>query len=222
MTRKHLLRVRPYFVLGCAFLCLAFYAASPWAAVRAGVLAAPHAQQIALPLIIKQSALPVIANGGFEEVPNLDWAEASSNNAALIADFSLLPNSVQPHGGLYVSWLGGLPDEGSVLAQTVDIPANVGQLKLRYWYWIASEETNCTDDLAFVLAQSASTGAESTLGAHPLCRAHATGGWVRACVDVGEWSGHTTRFQFVAVLDGSRNSNFFLDDVSLASSCAEE
>lgn len=205
--------------LGIFCLLLLFTAIHP---VRASAPAAPQNQQISLPLIIKQSAFPVIANGDFEDAPNRAWAESSSNGAALIVDFSLLPNSVQTRSGLYLAWLGGLPDEASVLAQVVSIPPGEDALKLRYWYWIASEEVNCSDDLAVVQLRNAATGAEATVGAHSLCRTTATDGWTRACVDVSGRGGQSTIFQFVTVLDGSRNSNFFVDDVSLASSCVGE
>lgn len=170
--------------------------------------------RIALPLILKQETVPALINSDFEQGPGVGWTEISSNGAALIADFSVLPTSVQPHSGTRVAWLGGMPDEMSVLAQSVEIPAYSTELKLRYWYWLASEETNCSDDFAYV-----QMGDARVLNEHPLCRTTDTAGWVEACVDVAGMAGQTVSLQFEAQLDGSKNSNFFIDDVRLATDC---
>ncbi|MBD3284692.1 hypothetical protein GF395_04630 [Candidatus Uhrbacteria bacterium] len=165
-----------------------------------------------LPLVTRNSgSVYALSNGGFESGRDGSWSEYSSNGWNLILSASDLPTSVSPHGGTWAVWLGGDDDETSILAQQVTIPSDATHLT--YWYWSASEDF-CGYDYAYV-------GFGTTLlKSHSLCESNDTDGWVSQQVDVTGWRGQTVELRFTVATDGSLNSNFFLDDVSVPTAAA--
>ena len=121
----------------------------------------------------------------------------------------LLGASVSPHGGSWVAWLGGELDDTSYISQSVTIPADSSTL--RYWYWIGSEDA-CGYDLAWVRINNVSV---KTID---LCSDTDTGGWVPATIDLAGYAGQTIALQIRVETDGSLNSNYFVDDVTLGAS----
>ena len=166
-----------------------------------------------VPLVAHQPNVPqptLLANGNFEQGPGKGWSESSSNGFPLITnDFGT--NAVSAHGGQWGAWLGGLPDELSILGQQVTIQP--GKTVLGYYYWIGSEDI-CGYDFAYVVVKGA------VVKTYNLCENSNTGGWVRGSANLGAYTGQTVLVEFVVETDPSGNSNFFLDDVSLGSSLA--
>jgi predicted secreted protein len=164
-----------------------------------------------LPLVMQGagSADYTLANGDFESGHDGSWSESSSNGWSLIVDTSVLP--VSPHGGSWAAWLGGDYDETAILSQQVAIPAN--GTTLNYWYWSASQDF-CGWDYAYVRFGS------TNLSSYELCDSNDTGGWVSQQINVASWQGQTVELRFVVETDGSLNSNFFLDDVSISTTTA--
>jgi bacillopeptidase F (M6 metalloprotease family) len=80
---------------------------------------------------------------------------------------------------------------------------------LNYWYQSASEDM-CGYDYAYVRFDS------TTLQAYDLCEDASTSAWTSQQVDVTAWRGQTVQVSFTAQTDGSLNSNFFLDDVTIS------
>ena len=163
---------------------------------------------IYLPLITQEiggTPSSSLSNGDFENGSDGAWSESSTSGWSLIYNVSSLP--VDAHGGSWAAWLGGSNDETSVLSQQVTIPSDA--TTLNYWYWSASEDL-CGYDYAYVRLDS------STLQAYDLCEDTSTGAWTSQQINVTAWRGQTVQLSFTAETDGSLNSNFFLDDVSIS------
>ncbi len=163
-----------------------------------------------LPLVARGlGAVYTLSNGDFESGRDGSWSENSSHGWTLILNTSDLP--VSPHGGNWAAWLGGDNNETAILAQQVTIPSN--GTTLNYWYWGGSQDW-CGYDYASVRFGS------STLKTYDLCDDNDTGGWVSQQINVTGWRGQTVELRFVVETDGSLNSSFFLDDVSISTTTA--
>ena len=161
-----------------------------------------------LPLITREitgAPSSSLSNGDFESGSDGTWSESSTNGWSLIYNASSLP--IGTHGGSWAAWLGGSSDETSVLSQQVRIPSDA--TTLNYWYQSVSEDL-CGYDYAYVRFDS------STLQAYDLCEDTSTSAWTSQQVDVTAWRGQTVQVSFTAETDGSLNSNFFLDAVTIS------
>jgi N-acetylneuraminic acid mutarotase len=147
-----------------------------------------------------------VLNGTFEAGSNY-WTQYSSHGWNIITNS--FPGSASPHGGVYAAWLGGEINETSRLTQTNIIMADAHYL--HFWYWIASEDL-CGYDYATVKVN----GIEKKW--IYLCDANDTYGWVHQVIDLNSYSGMTITLQFEVITDGTLNSNFFLDDISITAS----
>lgn len=144
-----------------------------------------------------------LVNGGFEQ-GNTGWQESSSNNVPLIVN-GFAPNALTPHTGSWGAWLGGLPNEVSILSQQVVVPA--GAPVLSFYYVIGSGDA-CGFDSASVRVNN------TQLGLYELCEDANTGDWVNDAFNLSAFAGQSVTISFRATLDSSLNSNFFLDDVA--------
>jgi predicted secreted protein len=147
-----------------------------------------------------------LENGGFESGRDGSWSEHSSNGWPLVVHSSDLIPGMLPHSGSWAVWLGGDPNETSVISQTIRVLPWADTLD--YWYWIGSGDT-CGNDYAYVRLGS------TTVRSYSLCSSTSTGGWTNAQIDLSGWSNQLVDLTFVATLNAVGNSNFFLDDVSL-------
>ena len=148
-------------------------------------------------------ALNTIQNGGFES-GHVEWQEYSSNGFYLILNTSQdLP--ISPHSGSWLAWLGGYPDESSVIIQTVRVPA--GRSVLHFWLYLASEDY-CGYDAFGVMVN------DDVVYEQWACYSNNTYGWVRKTVDLSAYVGQSVELAFLAILDWSYNSSVFLDDIS--------
>ena len=154
--------------------------------------------------IIKNGASSTLQNGNFEQGRNVGWQEYSQKGWQLVVND--LPGTTAPHGGQWAAWLGGDHNEVSSLWQNVAIPA--GASTLRFWYWIASADV-CGYDTGGVIIDT------TVVATFDLCDSNDTDGWVQRTLNLSAYAGRTVRLQFRVETDGSLNSNFFLDDVSL-------
>lgn len=152
----------------------------------------------------------VIVNPGFEQGRNAGWQEYSANGWTLIIN-SGFPTGVSPHGGQWLTWLGGASNEISYIRQSVKIPTNAPILS--YWAWIASADY-CGYDFGGVMVNS------NVANVFNLCQSTSTGGWVRRTVNLSAYAGQTVWLQLRAETDGSLNSNLFIDDVSFTNTAA--
>ena len=168
------------------------------------------------PLVIYQPYAPPpspspLVNGNFEQGPGKGWAEFSSNGVSLIMNDFGGNTTVSAHSGQWAAWLGGLPDETSILGQSVTIQP--GAAVLGFYYWIGSEDM-CGYDFAHVAVNG------DMVKSYNLCDDTTTGGWVRGSVNLATYAGQKVLIEFAVETNAVDNSNFFLDDVSLGSSLA--
>lgn len=146
-----------------------------------------------------------LINGDFEMGPT-GWYQYSSNNFPLILHSDDLP--VPPRSGVWASWLGGWPNEASIIFQEIAVPTT--QPTLYYWHWIASQDICGPDyDIGGVLID------EEAVDAFYLCQATNTNGWVRRTIDLSPYAGQHVTLYIAAFTDATLNSNLFIDDVSL-------
>ena len=167
-----------------------------------------------VPLTLYQPYMPPpppspLVNGNFEQGPGKGWAESSSYGVPLIMD-NFQPNTaVSAHSGQWAAWLGGLPNETSILGQSVTIQP--GEAVLGFYYWIGSEDM-CGYDFAHVAVNG------HLVKSYTLCHDTTTGGWVRGTANLNAYVGQKVLIEFITETNAADNSNFFLDDVSMDSS----
>jgi hypothetical protein len=145
-----------------------------------------------------------LLNGDFEAGRDGSWTEYSSNGWNLILHASNL--NVSPQGGQWAAWLGGDDNETGRLSQTVSIPTN--QYYLHFYYYIGSEDA-CGFDSAYLKVNNV------TQHTFSLCDSNSTSSWVHYVKDLSAFKGSNVTLLFEVITDGSLNSNFFLDTVSL-------
>lgn len=152
-----------------------------------------------------------VRNGTFEAGRDGNWIESSTGGWDLVTQS--FPGTVTPHGGTWAVWLGGADDETSNLKQTGI--ALSGVRYLHFWYWLASEDI-CGYDYAKVFVN----GTQKT--SFDLCSSNNTSGWVQGTLDLNSYAGTTISLEFRVITDGSGNSNFFIDDVSISAALMTE
>ncbi|HEY3472967.1 MAG TPA: S-layer homology domain-containing protein [Anaerolineales bacterium] len=154
--------------------------------------------------ITSHTTTPFVHNGDFELGPGAGWGEDSNYFETNILDSTSVP--VPPHSGNWIAWLGGEDGERALLYQpNINI---VNPTYLRVWYWIGSEDI-CFQDTGVVAVNAAE------IFSWTLCENNNTSGWVPLDLNLSAYDGQAVNLLFQVVTDGQRNSNLFLDDVSL-------
>jgi hypothetical protein len=141
-----------------------------------------------------------IHNGDFESGRDGSWIEYSSNS------YPLIVHPAVAHSGSWAAWLGGVVNEVSSITQQVTVPA--GNSTLTFYYWGASQETTCGNDVGQVKVGS------TLVDTINLCVSANTGAWVKRTVNLSAYTGQSVSLQFYAQTNGSLNSNLFIDDVA--------
>lgn len=160
-----------------------------------------------LPFILRIPPPPTFVNPGFEASPDTAWGESSTNFPSLIVTVADLPSPVKPRSGNRVAWLGGRANERSVLSQKVTLGKGFPGLYLTYYYWLASQESSCGNDIFQVKANT------QVIFTQNLCNANGTNGWRKHILNLAAYQNKEVTFEFVVQLNGSLNSNLFLDDL---------
>lgn len=174
---------------------------TPMAPTPTATPGSPGAHAAYLPVVLRG---PEILNGDFEAGP-VAWQEESSQGWELIYHKDSL--ITLPHSGDWAAWLGGEHDEVSILSQQVTIPA--ASPVLVFYHWIGSDDV-CGYDFAGVFVDG------DLVKAYDLCKGTSIGDWQRQVVDLSSYAGRKVSIEFTVETDSSQNSNWFLDDVSLA------
>lgn len=172
---------------------------------------------IYLPFIVQMPASPPpqpagIVNGNFESGP-VAWMQYSQQGYRLILNADSLP--VPPRSGAWAAWLGGAPDEASLLDQIFVVPANA--TRLAYYLWIASADV-CNPDYdigGLIMDDDGNLTDSDVLDAYILCDDNSTGRWIRREVNITRYAGKEVLLTFAAFTDSTLNSNMFIDDVQL-------
>lgn len=175
------------------------------AAVQLGQTSCP----VFLP-VVSAPPFPQLVNGNLEQGPGVGWTElVNGNSKALIYPRSAIPSDVLVgNDSAYIAWLGGTPNSTNLLEQTVSYPGSYDvYLSLRYF--TASTEDNCSADTAEIYAGSIK------LKSYGLCNSQETNQWRSDLIDLSSLKGGSFMLKFQTVLNGARNSNWFLDDLQL-------
>ena len=116
-----------------------------------------------------------------------------------------------PRHGTYFAWLGGAPNETSILATTLTIPTEATYLRLHTFSY--SPETVCGNDVTTVKLNSV------VVATIPLCYAtNSTLGYVPFSIDVTALRGQTgIPLEIKTVTNGTVVSHFLVDDVGYVS-----
>jgi hypothetical protein len=96
------------------------------------------------------AGVELLTDGGFElgtaEQGDTPWTESSTNDSAVITDGG---DEATPHAGQYFAWLGGLPDETSIVqSPTFTVPSDAGWLVTSGYrrFQIDSDDTDGVND----------------------------------------------------------------------------
>ncbi len=178
---------------------------------------AQSAVAAALPRETPQAAQPVagnvLTNAGFES-GMLGWTETSTGGFTLLAS----TNEYTANTGSKFAWLGGYNSGTDVLSQVVTVPTSGQQAKLQFWYQVHTNESSTLkayDTLAVEIYNS-STGAKLASLAS-FTNLNAGSAWVQSPqYDLTAYKGMRIALRFTAVFDGSEETSFLIDDVSLA------
>lgn len=138
-------------------------------------------------------------NGGFEAGNLANWTRSGS---AMVVDGG--------HSGDHSARLGSQsPFKGSSsIVQKVEIPAS-GKSTLSFWY-MASD---CAGGFGRKQAYVLDSQGHRVATALDACGPAET--WTEASVDVTRWAGSVVTLQFIARDDGTKVSEFRLDDIAL-------
>lgn len=169
----------------------------------------PGSRKLLLPVVLSPDY--AFKNWDFE-LGRVGWHEYSQSGEALILPASSFPGTVRPYGNWAV-WLGGMYSDVSSISQHIFVPS---QKLLTAKIWIASQETNCGNDLFIARVN----GAE--IGRIGLCQANKTDGWTTLYVNVSSYAGQEAFMTFEVRTNSSLNSNVFLDNFVWASMLNEE
>jgi S-layer family protein len=157
-------------------------------------------------------ATSTLVNGNFEQGPNVGWTEYSNHGWAVITPIADLPQTILPHSGNWVTWLGGDNNEIANISQYITTLPSSASLQLVYW--IASGD-DCGYDYAYVRINS------STIHQWNLCSSNNTNGWAVLNLDLSAYGGQAANISLEITTDVGYNSNLFIDDIFLYDTFAD-
>ncbi|MDM8529203.1 trypsin-like serine protease [Anaerolineales bacterium HSG24] len=173
-----------------------------------------------LPMLTTEPTIPSIVmpsyftNADFEQGRDGTWYEYSRAGYELIYNRNTMENPPisYAHSGGWFAWLGGEPDDLSVIGQTVTVPSNTPYLG--YWHWIASAD-ECGYDFGQVIVNG-----ELAVDKYDLCSPNNTNGWVYHTADLRAYTGQSITLDIAATTNGTNNSNLFIDDVGFTATAS--
>ena len=164
-----------------------------------------------------QAAAPVVGNvvtnPGFESGIS-GWTESSTGGFTLLAS----TNQYTANTGSKFAWMGGYNSGTDVVSQAVTVPASGAQAKLQFWYQVRTNESSTLKayDTMVLEVYNSTTGAKlASLGTFSNLNAGVV--WVQSPqYDLTAYKGMRISLRFTAVFDGSEETSFLIDDVSVA------
>lgn len=178
--------------------------------------AAPAAQAN----LAAQACTNMARDGGFESGRlGVGWAAISNTSSKIYTDPAIYPR--RPRTGAYGAWLGAnnLNLVWNELVQTVQLPANVTSVQLRYWRYLETAETDRTRVLDHFRV-----GLETEKGIQimpPQQIDNTSAGrntWVQQTLDLpnaSNYAGQRLWLSFKATTNGALPSSLYVDDVEL-------
>jgi len=119
--------------------------------------------------------------------------------------------SDRPHSGSQSADFCGYDDCDESLAQTLGIPAGAKSVRLSYYTYIETQETNHAFDFLNVEIRDASGKKLRTI--QQLSDGDPVGAWRRSSFDLSEFAGRTVQLVFMATSGKTKPTAFFVDDV---------
>jgi hypothetical protein len=161
----------------------------------------------------------LLANPGFDAGHTV-WSETTLSSSTIITSDSVL-TSLKAQTPMNLAWLGGYANARDDLSQVVNIPAGATAITLTFYYAIATQETtqgafDTLDVYTYDPAMAKYTPLATFNDNMP------TSTWTRFSINLPvSLAGRAIQFGFQAATDASKNTNFFIDSVSLdVTSCA--
>lgn len=147
----------------------------------------------------------LIGNGGFESGATV-WTQTSG---VINSD-----TSEAAHAGSWKAWLDGYGSAHTdYVRQSVTIPASVASATLSFYLHVDTAESGSTAYDKLSVQVITSTGKYITLATYS--NANASSGYVLRTIDLGAYKGQTVQVNFYGVEDGSLQTSFVIDDVSV-------
>jgi len=158
-------------------------------------------------------SMQILMNPGFD-AGHVAWSESSLSTSTVITMDSAL-TSLKAHTPSYVAWLGGYSNAQDDLSQMVTIPAGASSITLTFYYVIQTQENTAPIyDTLQVYTYDPVSGKYTAVATLNDNMAVAT--WTRFTASLPlTLAGQTFELGFQATTDGSKNTNFFVDTVSL-------
>ena len=152
----------------------------------------------------------ILLNSGFEDGP-VYWSDSTANGAPVITSF------LEPEGGNnWYSWLCGYNNCRDHLYQEVLIPADAQSARLRFKYWIDTEESSGSIPYDRMEVRIYSPPDATNYNSWTFSNLDQRAEWgVSPEYDLSGYRGERIRVQFSATTDSSFITNFFVDDVTL-------
>lgn len=159
-------------------------------------------------------------DGGFESGRlGVGWAAIANTSSKVYADPAIY--KVRPRTGSYGAWLGAdtINNVWNELVQTVQLPAQVTSVQLRYWRYLVTAETDRAN-----IYDRFTVGIETEKGiqlATPQQIDNTSAGrntWVQQTFELpnaATYSGQKLWVSFKATTNSSRPSSLYVDDVEI-------
>jgi murein DD-endopeptidase MepM/ murein hydrolase activator NlpD len=166
------------------------------------------------------SCINLARDGGFESGRlGVGWAAIANTSSRVYADPAIY--KVRPRTGSYGAWLGAnnLNTVWNELVQTVQLPAQVVSVQLRYWRYLETAETDRTRALdRFTIGLETDKGIEIATPQQIDNTSAGRNTWVQQRFDLpdaGKYSGQKLWATFKATTNGSSPSSLYVDDVEI-------
>jgi hypothetical protein len=159
-------------------------------------------------------SMQLLANPGFDAGRTV-WVETTllSSSAIITNDSALM--SIRAQTPSYLSWLGGYSNAQDDLSQMVTVPAGATSITLSFYYAISTQETTAgAADMLDIYTYDPALDKYTVLGTFN--DNMPTPSWTRFSTSLpASMAGRTLKVGFKATTDMSKNTNFFIDSVSL-------
>ncbi|GER91430.1 DNA-binding protein [Dictyobacter vulcani] len=149
----------------------------------------------------------LLQNGGFESGSS-PWVESSIGGYEIV-------DSSNPHTGSYEAYLCGYNNCQDSIYQTVTLPASSTSDVLSYYWYVNTTETTHSFDYLSIQVRSTSGTVLST--PQKLSDGSTTGSWQKSSFDISAYKGQTVQIAFVATNGNQNPTDFYVDDVAVAS-----
>ncbi len=125
----------------------------------------------------------------------------------------------RPHAGRWGGWLGNVANYNDTLTQRVTVPAGASKLVLTFWRQVRSAEPAGSDHDRLTV-QFSTDGGQPIGSPLVITSAARRNAWVKetATLDLAGYSGPAV-LSFSGQNDGRYVSSFYIDDVSLVTTC---